>query len=69
MALTPKWKDQRVQIEGSWTKLKVYRLGDADLFLTKLMRNDPQDITDAQFVAGRACWTQDTIALLLPLQA
>src|SRR5439155_11037305 len=54
---------------GILDQVKGVSFGDADLFLTELMRNDPQDITDAQLVAGRTCWTQDTIALLLPLQA
>jgi hypothetical protein len=63
--LTSKWRDQRVRINGPWKKLRVYRLGDVDLFLTKLMRNDPQDIADAKFVIGRANWSQDTIARII----
>jgi hypothetical protein len=63
--LTSKWRDQRVRINQAWSKLRVCRLGDVDLFLSKLMRNDPQDIADAQFVANRAGWSQDTIARII----
>jgi hypothetical protein len=67
VVLTPGWKDQRARINGTWKKLKVYRLGDVDLFLSKLMRNDPQDIADAKFVVGRAGWNQGTIARIISL--
>ena len=63
--LTSKWKAQRVRINRRWNNLKVYRLGDADLFLSKLMRNDPQDIKDAMFVLDRAGWKQDAIARII----
>lgn len=65
VVITPGWKDQRVPIDGPWKKLRVYRLSDADLFLSKLMRNDPQDIADAKFVVGRAKWNQNTIARII----
>jgi lysyl-tRNA synthetase class 2 len=63
--VTSKWRDQRVRINQTWNKLEVYRLGDVDLFLSKLMRNDPQDIADAQFVADRAGWSQKIIARII----
>ena len=59
--LTSKWRDQRVQINGPWKNLKIYRLGDVDLFLSKLMRNDAQDIADADFVLDQAGWNQNDI--------
>lgn len=62
VVLTPEWKNQRIPIHGSWNKLRVYRLGDIDLFLSKLMRNDPQDISDAKFVAKRAGWNREMIS-------
>lgn len=65
--LTPEWKEQRVRIDGPWEKLRVYRLGNVDLFLSKLMRNDPQDIADAKFVVDRARWNQETIARIIGL--
>jgi hypothetical protein len=64
VVLTPEWKEQRVRIDGPWKKL---RLGNVDLFLSKLMRNDPQDIADAKFLVGRARWNQDTIARIISL--
>jgi KTSC domain/Nucleotidyltransferase of unknown function (DUF6036) len=63
--VTSGWRNQRVQINKPWNKLKVYRLGDVDLFLSKLMRNDAQDIADAQFVVDHAGWNQDTIARII----
>jgi len=54
VVLTREWRQQRSRVNGSWNKLMVYRLGDADLFLSRLMRNDPQDIADASFVVNRA---------------
>ena len=65
--LTSKWKEQRVRIPGHWKKLKVYRLGDVDLFLSKLMRNDPQDIADAKFVLNRAGWSSEEVAEIISL--
>lgn len=59
--LTPKWREQRVRIVGRWKKLQVYRLGDADLFLSKLMRNDPQDLADAKFVIDQAAWSESEV--------
>lgn len=60
--LTPKWRKQRVRIDGHWKKLEVYRLGDVDLFLSKLMRNDPQDFADAKFVIDQAAWSKSEVA-------
>ncbi len=56
VVLTPEWREQRVRIDGSWARLEVYRLGDADLFLSKLMRLDPQDLADARFGIEQAGW-------------
>jgi lysyl-tRNA synthetase class 2 len=67
VVLTPEWKNQRVRIHGSWNKLRVYRLSDIDLFLSKLMRNDAQDIADAKFVAKRAGWDREMISHIISL--
>ena len=67
VVLTPEWKNQRVPIHGSWKRLMVYRLGDIDLFLSKLMRNDPQDVADAKFVAKRAGWNREMISRIISL--
>lgn len=48
--LRPNWRKQRVKIKRSWKNLILYRLGDIDLLLSKLMRDDPIDLEDALFV-------------------
>lgn len=63
--LRPQWKSERAPVPGEWRKLKVYRLGDIDLFLTKLMRNDPIDQADARFIIDRAGLTPAQIAAAL----
>jgi hypothetical protein len=65
LILTPQWKKQRLRISGPWRKLKVYRLGNEDLFLTKMMRDDPQDIADAKLIADRAGWDEKDIAAVV----
>jgi hypothetical protein len=67
VVLTPEWKNQRVLVHGSWNKLRGYRLGDIDLFLSKLMRNDPQDIADAKFLAKRLRWDREMISHIISL--
>jgi KTSC domain-containing protein/uncharacterized nucleotidyltransferase DUF6036 len=65
--LTSKWRAQRVRIRGPWKNLEVYRLGDVDLFLSKLMRNDPQDMADAKFVVDQLGWNQNEIRHIISL--
>ena len=48
--LRPDWRMHRVKVQGSWTFLDLYRLGDIDLLLSKLMRDDPIDLEDAIFI-------------------
>ncbi len=48
--LRPNWREQRMRIDKSWTHLSLYRLGDIDLLLSKLMRDDPIDLEDALFI-------------------
>lgn len=62
MVLTSKWKIQRIPINGSWRKLTLFRLGDANLFLSKLMRFDPQDLADARFAVDQAGWNADEVS-------
>jgi len=49
--LRPDWRSNRVALQGEWKHLELYRLGDTDLLLSKLMRDDPIDRGDAQFIA------------------
>ena len=52
--LTPEWRTNRIPIQGSWGNLVLSRLGNVDLFLSKLMRDDPIDRTDALFIVNAA---------------
>jgi KTSC domain len=65
VVLSPDWRKYRVLIPGPWKKLTIYRLGDGDLFLSKLMRNDPQDRADARFIAERSQWEGETVDALI----
>lgn len=59
--LTSSWRERRVRIRGPWMRLTLYRLGDTDLFLTKLMRDDALDLADARFIAARAGFDRQKI--------
>jgi hypothetical protein len=48
--LTPDWRIKRLPVRGAWRQLSVLRLGNEDLFLSKLMRDDPIDRNDARFI-------------------
>lgn len=48
--LRPDWRTYRVNVKGSWNHLDLSRLGDIDLLLSKLMRDDPIDLGDAMFI-------------------
>ena len=54
VVLTSEWRRQRTPLEGEWHHLNLYRLGNIDLLLSKLMRNDPLDQNDALFLAHTA---------------
>jgi len=51
--LRPVWLAERQRIAGNWRRLALYRLGDLDLLLSKLMRDDPIDRQDAQFLVAQ----------------
>ena len=51
--LRPQWRQERVALTGDWTNLTLHRLGDLDLLLSKLMRDDPIDHADAMFIVRR----------------
>ncbi len=45
--LTPDWLDRIVPLPtGPWRHLRLYRPSTVDLILTKMMREDPQDLAD-----------------------
>jgi hypothetical protein len=51
--LRPDWRVNRKRLPGDWLRLGLWRLSDLDLFLSKLMRDDPLDRSDAQFIIER----------------
>jgi len=55
VALTAEWREHRTVVPGTWLHLDLYRLGDVDLLLSKLMRDDPIDLSDAKFIVSSAC--------------
>ena len=59
--LRPCWRAERVRLQGAWKQLELWRLGDVDLFLSKLMRRDPQDLSDALFIARASGLTKAAI--------
>ena len=51
VALTPDWLSKIVPIEARGFKnLRLFRPSSVDLVLTKMMRNDRQDIEDIRFI-------------------
>lgn len=65
VVLTPEWRAQRCSIAGGWRNLSLYRLGNGDLLLSKLMRDDPIDHADARFVVSRAGFSAHDVRRLL----
>ena len=61
VALLPRWRDNRVAIPGEWSHLILYRLGNLDLLLSKLMRDDPIDQADALFIVRETGLTKAAI--------
>jgi Nucleotidyltransferase of unknown function (DUF6036) len=54
VALTPNWLDKIVPIAVTDLRhLRLFRPSSTDLILTKMMRNDRQDIEDIAFVLSR----------------
>lgn len=65
VVLRPDWLKERVRIQGSWNHLVLYRLGDVDLLLSKLMRDDPIDRADAMFIVRAAGLTRKDVETAL----
>ena len=64
--LRPDWRENRVRIRGPWRHLALYRLGDIDLLLSKLMRDDPIDREDALFIVSCAGLSRADVEKALP---
>lgn len=54
VVLRPDWRANRVPVTGNWKYLRVFRLSDLDLILSKMMRNDPVDRQDIRFILNRS---------------
>jgi hypothetical protein len=61
VVLRPDWRTHRVPLEGDWKNLVLYRLADEDLFLSKLMRDEPLDRADAAFIVQHRGWGPEEI--------
>lgn len=61
VVLRAEWKDQRVRLPGAWRHLELFRLGNIDLLLSKLMRDDPIDRSDALFIVRESGLHRNTI--------
>ena len=59
--LLPDWHDNLFAIQGNWKNLKLFRLSDMDLLLSKFMRYDPIDIEDAIFIVKAGSITKKQI--------
>ncbi len=65
VVLRPEWKAVRRRIDIPFRHLRLFRLADEDLLLSKLMRDDPQDQQDALFIVGAAGWRPENIEQIL----
>ena len=63
--LTKEWRERRPMIEGSWANLRLYRLSDEDLLLSKMMRDDPQDRQDALHIIRHRGWIRTDLEKIL----
>ncbi|NCC62170.1 MAG: hypothetical protein EOM12_14800 [Verrucomicrobiae bacterium] len=59
--LKSNWKENRLKLDLPFEMLEVYRLSDIDLLLSKLMRDDPQDLQDALFIIQASHLTERQI--------
>ncbi|MBN1864507.1 MAG: hypothetical protein JW808_06365 [Victivallales bacterium] len=63
--LSPDWKTNRVAVSLPTSKLKLFRLSDTDLLLSKLMRYDPTDLDDVLFIVKSADLSTNDISMAL----
>ena len=62
VVLRPNWREDRVRLTSTCTHLVLYRLGDIDLLLSKLMRDDPIDQSDAMFIVRQSGMSRHALA-------
>lgn len=64
--LTPQWLSNTILLTGfAFARLRLKRPSTHDLILTKMMRVDPQDREDIQFLLKQADFSWDDFALCL----
>lgn len=59
--LTKAWRANRIPLDGPWEKLRLHRLANEDLFLSKCMRADPLDLADARYIWRQSGWSRDDV--------
>lgn len=59
--LTRDWLHRIVPLETPFQRLRVHRPSNVDLLLTKMMRSDPDDLADAEFLIRTACLGLETV--------
>jgi hypothetical protein len=64
--LTPDWLKNRVPLDIGYLRLSLLRLGNLDLLVSKMMRNDPIDRSDTRFVVEAAGLTIHEVEEVLP---
>ncbi len=62
VVLRPNWREARVLIARPFRLLTLYRLADADLLLSKMMRYDPTDLGDLAFIVGQSGYAPAEVA-------
>lgn len=65
VVLRPNWRSMRVRIDRPFVRLTLYRLADADLLLSKMMRYDPTDLDDLTFVVEQSKYSPEAVANII----
>lgn len=65
VVLRKNWVHERVVVSLPYDHLKLYRLADADLMLSKLMRYDPTDLDDLAFIIRNAGFSPVEVGRIL----
>lgn len=60
--IRPDWANSRVPIPLTFQKLRVFRPSTIDLILTKMMRDDPEDLADIEFLLRH----EPSVAIQIP---
>ena len=61
VVIRPDWLDRRMHIHLPFKNLTIYRPATIDLILTKMMRDDPEDLMDIEFLLGRETFSIEVL--------